>query len=73
MVFDLVAARKGAHWSLVPQEKDAIGRAVDSVLAKYIPTSAEAYGPEIGLAVAAMAIVVPRMQKQDDAQADGKA
>ncbi len=61
-LFAVVASRKGEHWLLKEREAQALGGALDAVLAKYIPAGAERYGPEITLVSVAASIILPRMQ-----------
>lgn len=61
-LFAVVASRKGEHWLLKEREAQALGGALDAVLAKYIPAGAERYGPEIALVSVAASIILPRMQ-----------
>ena len=72
-VFGVVAARFGDHWRLAPQEAEALGGALDAVLAKYMPADGGQYGPEAALAITTAMIVLPRLQRQrQEAAEDAK-
>jgi len=69
-VFELIAMRRGELWRLKPDESDAMGNALDAVLAKYAPGIGD-IGAEASLLLITVALVMPRMQADKVAE-DGK-
>lgn len=58
---DLIAGRKGDRYRLTKDEVESLGAALDPVLSKYMPGSANNIGPELSLALVAVSIVAPRL------------
>jgi len=62
-VFELIAMRRGDMWRLAPDESQAVGQALDAVLAKYAPGIGDV-GPEASLLLVTLAVVMPRVQAE---------
>lgn len=76
--FGFLAARRGDHWALSPDESEQLGAATGAVLDKYVP-DLEA-GPEWALIGVSMMVVLPRimmdrqaLEKQREGASDGGA
>lgn len=67
--FSLVAARKGPHWALQPEEASETGNAVGAVLDKYFPGMAE-QGPEITALMCVGMVVGPRLMMDAKIEAE---
>lgn len=63
VVFGLVAARRGAHWQLAPEEAEQLGEATSALL-KHVPAPAKQVGLAVDIlaaGVVALAVVGPRI------------
>jgi len=66
--FDYVAARRGDHWKLAPEERTMLADLTASVASKYMGTLAARYGAELALATAIVTIVGARIMLDAQAQ-----
>lgn len=71
--FDLLAARRGEHWRLSDGEKDAIVPVLGRVLDKYLPSALGRFGDELALLTVLSIVVVPRIQRDAQIEADAAA
>lgn len=58
--FDYIAARKGDHWKLSPEEKAALSPVTAKVLNKYAPTILSRWADEVALATVLSLVVIKR-------------
>jgi len=66
--FNHLAAQKGEHWKLKPDESVLIGSALKQVADKYAPNIANEYGVEINLVLVLGAVLIPRMMTEAEIQ-----
>lgn len=69
-VCSIVAARRGDHWNLKPDEAEQIGMAAGAVLDKYMP-NVEA-GPEFTLVMVCLTVFGPRAMMEAQLQQSGE-
>lgn len=68
-VCTVVAARRGDHWILRPEEAESVGQAAGAVLDKYVP-NVEA-GPEFALVMVCLTVFGPRAMADIQMQGQG--
>ena len=69
MPFDYIAARKGDHWKLSPEEKAALVPVATRVANKYSPALLAQWADEAALAVVLLVVIVKRTRMDHELEA----